>query len=59
MRVGDLSPDRADEVFTEVQKRGVHTGVMQSPTGEIHYVTCKTRVAGLPYMVSVCWRKDA
>jgi PAS domain-containing protein len=59
MRVGDLSPDRANEVFSEVQKRGVHAGVMDSPSGSIHYVTCKTRVAGLPYMVSICWRADA
>ena len=55
-KVGDLSPSSVDEVFDEVQRRGVHTGTMQAPTGPIHYVTCKTRVAGLPYLVSMCWR---
>ncbi|HEY3544176.1 MAG TPA: PAS domain-containing protein [Gaiellaceae bacterium] len=56
MRVGDLAADHADGVFAEVQKRGIHTGTMDSPSGRIEYVTCRTRVAGLPYMVSVCWR---
>ena len=55
-KVGELSPTSIDDVFDEVQRRGVHTGTMQSPTGEIHYVTCKTRIGGLPYFVSVCWR---
>jgi PAS domain-containing protein len=55
-RVGELSPASVDDVFDEVQRRGVHTGTMQSPTGEIHYLTCKTRIGGLPYFVSVCWR---
>jgi PAS domain-containing protein len=55
-KVGDLSPTSVDEVFDEVQRRGVHTGTMQSPTGEIHYLTCRTRIGGLPYFVSVCWK---
>jgi PAS domain-containing protein len=55
-RVGELSPTNVDDIFDEVQRRGVHTGTMQSPTGEIHYMTCKTRIGGLPYFVSVCWR---
>jgi PAS domain-containing protein len=56
MRVGDMHPDRATELFEAVQQRGVHTGTMSTPQGELHYVTCRTKVAGLPYMVSVCWR---
>jgi PAS domain-containing protein len=56
MRVGDLSDDRASPLVEEVQRRGVHSGRLQAPTGEIAYVTCATKIAGLPYMVSVCWR---
>ena len=26
---------------------------------EIDWVTCHTRIAGLPYMVSVCWRRES
>lgn len=55
-KVGDLSASSIDEVFDEVQRRGVHTGVMEAPTGPVHYVTCKTRIAGLPYLLSFCWR---
>jgi PAS domain-containing protein len=55
-KVGDLSTTSVDDVFDEVQRRGVHTGTMQAPTGEIHYLTCRTRIGGLPYFVSVCWR---
>jgi len=58
MQVGDLADDHADGVFAEVQKRGIHTGTMNSPSGRIEYLTCRTRVAGLPYLVSVCWRRD-
>jgi PAS domain-containing protein len=57
MKVGDLSEDGVDALFQEVQKRGVHTGTMGGPNGEIEYVTCRTKVAGLPYMVSVCWSR--
>ena len=56
MKVGDMTPNRAQPLFDEVLHGGVHAGVMESPAGELHYVTCKTKVAGLPYMVSVCWR---
>jgi PAS domain-containing protein len=59
LRVGDLSDSSVDELLVEVQRRGIHTGTMESPAGEISYVTCKTRVAGLPYLVSVCWRNGA
>ena len=55
MRVGDMHPDRATELFESVQQRGIHSGTMGTPRGELQYVTCKTKIAGLPYMVSVCW----
>jgi PAS domain-containing protein len=55
MKVGDLSPDRASPHFEDVQHPGVHAGTLMAPTGEIEYLTCRSRVAGLPYMVSVCW----
>lgn len=55
MKVGDMTRDRAMPLFDEVQRGGPHSGAFESPVGELHYLTCKTRVAGLPYMVSVCW----
>jgi PAS domain-containing protein len=55
MKVGDLSPDRASPLFEQVQHPGVHTGTLTAPGGEVEFMTCPTRVAGLPYMVSVCW----
>lgn len=59
MHVGDMHPDRATELFESVQRRGVHTGTMSTPRGELEFVTCRTKIAGLPYMVSVCWRSSA
>ena len=59
MKVGAMTVDRAQPLFDDVQHGGVHSGVMDSPFGELHYLTCKTRVAGLPYMVSVCWPSEA
>jgi PAS domain-containing protein len=57
MKVGDLTENRASPLFEEVQHGGgIHTGVMESPAGPLHYLTCRTKVAGLPYMISVCWR---
>ena len=58
MKVGDMHPDRATELFRAVQRRGVHSGTMSSPRGELQYLTCRTKIAGLPYMVSVCWRSE-
>lgn len=57
MKVGDLSPDRALPLFEQVQHPGVHAGTLVAPTGEIEFMTSRTRVAGLPYMVSVCWAR--
>src|SRR6059058_2176317 len=33
MKVGDLHPDRATELFVAVQQRGVHAGTMSTPGG--------------------------
>ena len=59
MKVGDLAAVRASPLFEEVQRAGVHTGTLTAPSGEIDFMTCQTRVAGLPYMVSVCWPSKA
>jgi len=63
MKVGDMAEDNATDVFERVQHGGpLHTGtlVAQLENGpvELAWVTCRTRIAGLPYMVSVCWRKE-
>ena len=59
MKVGDMTENRASPLFEEVQYgSAIHTGVMESPAGRLNYLTCRTRVAGLPYMISVCWRAE-
>jgi PAS domain-containing protein len=62
MRVGDLSPDRASPHFENVQRGAVHTGSLEINRDDgpiaIEWLTCQSRVAGLPYMVSVAWRKE-
>jgi PAS domain-containing protein len=63
MKVGDMTPNRAAPYFDEVQQHGaVHTGSLRVPRAgdpvDIDWMTCRTRIAGLPYMVSVCWRKE-
>lgn len=63
MSVGDMSPNRASPHFEAVQHGAVHRGSSQinrdDGVVEIDWVTCHTRIAGLPYMVSVCWRKES
>ncbi|HZR95936.1 MAG TPA: PAS domain-containing protein [Gaiellaceae bacterium] len=60
MKVGDMTTNRASPLFEEVQRVGVHRGTSQilraDGTIEIEWLTCRTRVGGLPYMVSICWR---
>jgi len=62
MKVGDMTEDRAAPYFDEVQHGGLHSGslTIDRPDGsvEIDWVTTRTRVAGLPYMVSICWEKS-
>jgi PAS domain-containing protein len=62
MKVGDMSPDRASPYFEDVQHGALHRGSLtvyrhDGPV-EIEWLTCRTKIAGLPYMVSVCWRKE-
>jgi PAS domain-containing protein len=61
MRVGDMTPDRGAPYFEDVQRGPAHTGTLtverEDGPVQIEWLTCRTRVAGLPYMVSMCWRK--
>jgi len=63
MSVGDMSPNRASPHFEQVQHGAVHRGSSQinrdDGVVEIDWVTCHTRIAGLPYMVSMCWRRES
>jgi PAS domain-containing protein len=56
MRVGDMTANRASPLFDEVQHGDVHTGTHVFEGGSVHYLTCRTKIAGLPYMVSICWK---
>lgn len=62
MKVGDMTADHAEPYFSTVQHGAVHTGSLQvdrtDRSVEIDWMTCRTKLAGLPYMVSVCWRKE-
>src|SRR3954453_4094439 len=55
MRVGDMAENRAQPLFDEVQRAGIHTGQIPFDSAAIQFVTCKARIPGLPYMVSICW----
>jgi PAS domain S-box-containing protein len=56
MRVGDMTPDRASPLFDEmVRHHGPRSGTLRFDGGELHFVTAQTKIAGLPYWVSVCW----
>ncbi len=61
MPVGDLSPDKASGDLARVQAGGVTNGTSSftKPDGEVvalEWTTTHTRVAGLPYMVSIVRR---
>ena len=62
MKVGDMTPERAAPHFEDVQHGPPHTGKLSFERAdgpvEIEWLTCRTRIAGLPYLVSVCWRAD-
>jgi PAS domain S-box-containing protein len=63
MTVGDLTVDGAAEVMARVRaSRSIAgTSSFTRPDGEVvelTWTTAHTRVAGLPYMVSVCRRVD-
>jgi PAS domain S-box-containing protein len=63
MKVGDMTPDRAAPYFEQVQQGHLHRGSLEIHRAdgivEIDWLTGRTKIAGLPYMVSICWRKDA
>ena len=64
MPVGDMSPDRATADMQRVQAGKVTTGRSSftrrdGEVVELEWTTVHTRVAGLPYMVSVCRRADS
>ena len=59
MKVGDMVDNRASPLFEDVQRRGNHRGTLMTPGGEVEFLTTHTRVAGLPYMVSICWHREA
>jgi PAS domain S-box-containing protein len=59
MRVGDMTPNRAQPLFDEVQRTGLHAGTLLLDGRELEFLTTRTRIAGLPYMISICWRRDA
>ena len=60
-KVGDLTADRAAPHFEDAQRRPLLTGshVVERADGpvEVEWITCHTRIVGLPYLVSVVWRK--
>lgn len=61
MKVGDMTANNAEPYFSAVQRGDLHTGSLQidHPAGpvEIEWLTSRTTLAGLPYMVSICWQK--
>jgi PAS domain-containing protein len=63
MKVGDMTPDRAAPHFEDVQRGDSHRGGLRIDRADgpvdIDWVTCRTKIAGLPYMISICWRRDA
>ena len=61
MRVGDMTEARAEPHFHDVQRAGVSTGTVRFARRdggevELEFLTFHTKLAGLPYMASVCWR---
>jgi len=63
MPVGDLSPDRASADMARVQSGDVTTGSSSftrrdGEVVQLDWTSVHTKVAGLPYMVSVCRRAE-
>lgn len=61
--VGELSPDRATGDIARVREGGVTEGTSSftRPDGEVvelTWTTLHTRIAGLPYMLSLVRRRD-
>jgi PAS domain S-box-containing protein len=60
MPVGDMSPDRAADMIAATQRESLLRGRTTFTRGdkatvELEFVTVHARIAGLPYMVSMCW----
>jgi PAS domain-containing protein len=62
MKVGDMTANHAEPYFSTVQRGAVHTGSLQVDRADgpvqIDWMTSRTTLAGLPYMVSICWPKE-
>jgi len=64
MPVGDLTPDRAAGDVRRVQAGHITSGASSftrrdGERVDLEWTTAHTRVAGLPYMLSVCRRRDS
>jgi PAS domain-containing protein len=64
MPVGELSPDRAAGDIARVRAGAVTEGTSSftrpdDEVVELSWTTVHTRIAGLPYMVSLCRRRDS
>jgi PAS domain S-box-containing protein len=62
MPVGDLTEDHGAADIERTQAARVVTGTSSftrrdGEVVDLEWVTMHTRIAGLPYMVSVCWRR--
>jgi PAS domain-containing protein len=53
---------RASPHFENVQHGSMHTGSLEIQRTDgavaVDWMTCHTKVAGLPYMLSLVWRKE-
>jgi PAS domain S-box-containing protein len=64
MPVGDRTSDRATEIMEQATRVPVLQGVMQFTRAdgtdlEVNYLTMHTRIANLPFMVSMIWPVSA
>ena len=63
LTVGDLSAGLVEETVSEARRRPFRRGHStftrrDGEVVEIDWVTAHTRVAGLPYFVSICWPRE-
>ncbi len=64
MPVGDMSPDRASADMARVTAGGITVGASSftrrdGEVVELEWTTAHTRIAGLPYMISLCRRRGS
>jgi PAS domain S-box-containing protein len=60
MPVGDRTADRASDIMERAAREPVLQGVMTFTRADgrevdLNYLTLHTRIANLPFMVSICW----